>query len=163
MSRSAASPGARGATAKGARGFALLEVLITLGISLFALSALLRLQGELFRGDTQARARTQAVLLAEQRLEMLYGGISVAGTDAASDGMDAWTAALEPAEADMTPMYTRAWSVDDSGETARIEIRVTWSDHAGVARGLDLATLVDPVADNYGAAAWTAAGYIGLE
>lgn len=163
MSRPAASPGARGATAKGARGFALLEVLITLGVSLFALSALMRLQGDLFRGDAQARARTQAVLLAEQRMEALYGAISVAGTGAASDGTDAWTAALEPADADTTPMYTRAWSVDGAGDTARIEIRVTWSDHAGGVQGLDLATLVDPVADSYGAAAWTDTGYIGLE
>ncbi|MCC6207213.1 MAG: hypothetical protein IT488_03550 [Gammaproteobacteria bacterium] len=146
-----------------ARGFALLEVLITLVISLLALVALIRLQGDLLHGDAQARARTQAALLAEEQMEMLYGAIALDGPEAGSDGEDAWTIELDPADGDAITMYTRAWSIDDSGGSASINVSLQWNDRAGATRNIVLDTLVDPVTDSYGAAAWTDIDFIRLE
>lgn len=148
-----------------ARGYALLEVIITLVISLLALSALVKFQGELFRGDALARARSQAVLLAEQRVETLYGAIPAAGPEAAGDGADAWSAELEPVAGETPAMYARAWSVSGDGDTgtARIEVRVSWKDHAGAVQEVGVTTHVDPVAISYGAAGWAGAEFITLE
>ncbi|MCC6302605.1 MAG: prepilin-type N-terminal cleavage/methylation domain-containing protein [Gammaproteobacteria bacterium] len=146
-----------------ARGFALLEVLITLAVSLLALSALIRLQGELIRGDAAARVQTRAALLADQRLETLIGAIAADGPGAVAGGEDTWTMELEPAGEEAVAMYTRAWSVDDAGTSMRIGVRLTWNDHAGARRDILLETLVDPVADNYSAAAWTDVDFIRLE
>lgn len=146
-----------------ARGFALIEVQITLAVSLLVLIALLRLQGDLLRAGGDARAQTQAALLAEEQLESLYGAISVDGPTAAADGEDAWTTELEPAGEDATRLYTRTWSVDGAGDAVAIGVSLQWRDHAGAERHIVLDSLVDPVADSYGAAAWTDIDFIRLE
>lgn len=144
-------------------GFALLEVLITLAVSLLVLIALMRLQGNLLNGGAEARARTQAALLAEEQLETLHGAISLDGPGAATDGEDAWTAELEPAGEDATRLYTRTWSVDGAGTAVAISVGLQWRDRAGTVRHIALDSLVDPVADSYGAAAWTDIDFIRLE
>jgi len=146
-----------------ARGFALLEVLITLAVSLLVLIALMRLQGDLFHAGAEARAQTQAALLAEEQLETLYGAISVEGPGAAADGEDAWTAELEPAGEDDARMYTRTWSVEGAGAAVSLRVNLQWRGRAGAARSILLETLMDPVADGYGAAAWTDIDFIRLE
>lgn len=146
-----------------ARGFALIEVLITLAVSLLVLIALMRLQGDLLHAGGDARAQTQAALLAEEQLETLYGAISVDGPGAATDGEDAWTVELEPAGEDATRLYTRTWSVDGAGDAVAIGVSLQWRDRAGAERHIVLDSLVDPVADSYGAAAWTDIDFIRLE
>jgi Tfp pilus assembly protein PilV len=148
-----------------AAGFLLVEVLITLSVSLLALSALIRFQGELFQDDALARARTQAALLAEQRLETLYATIPAAGPDTVPDGSDAWAADLAAVDAGADPgaaVYTRTWStgIDTATGLARIEARVSWNDPAGHVYDVHLATLADTAAITYGAPALMDEGFI---
>jgi Tfp pilus assembly protein PilV len=154
----------RGAGLARTPGYALLEVLITLGVSLVALSALVKFQGELFRGDATARARSQAVLLAEQRLETLHAALTAGGVEAVAGGSDAWTSDLIPAGDDAAARYTRTWSVagDDVTATAQIEVAVEWSDPNGAAT-VHLATQMDSVPIAYGAARLIARDFIQLE
>lgn len=146
------------------RGYALLEVLATLLISLLALGALVRFQGDLFRSDGSARARSQAVLLAEQRLEALQGELPAAAPDIPLDGTDTWSVDLAPADAaDAT--YTRSWNIaaDAATGTFRIEVVVAWNDAAGRGDAVRLASLIDPVAVGHGSAAATYTEFIRLE
>jgi Tfp pilus assembly protein PilV len=147
--------------ARRAAGYALLEVLITLAVSLVALGALVKFQGELFRGDASARARSQAVFLAEQRLETLHAALIAGGVEAVTGGADAWTGELIPAGEEAAARYTRAWSVaeDDATDTALIEVTVNWSDTDGAAE-VRLATRADTVPIAYGAARLTARDYV---
>jgi Tfp pilus assembly protein PilV len=150
-----------------AAGFLLVEVLITLSISLLALSALIRFQGELFQDDALARARNQAALLAEQRLETLYSVIPAAGPETVPDGSDAWSADLAAVDTGADPgaaVYTRTWStsIDATTALARIEASVSWNDPAGHAYDVRLATLADTAAITYGAPALVAEDFIPL-
>jgi prepilin-type N-terminal cleavage/methylation domain-containing protein len=137
-----------------AAGFSLIEVLITLGVGLLASSALIRFQGELFRADTLARSRSQAALLAEQRLETLYAAISTAGPGTVPDGADTWSADLTATDA-AAAVYTRSWStaVDAATGLARIDVAVDWNDAAGDVYDVRLAALADTTAITYGAPA----------
>jgi Tfp pilus assembly protein PilV len=153
-----------------AAGFLLVEVLITLSVSLLALSALIRFQGVLFQDDALARARSQAALLAEQRLETQYAAIAAAGPEAVPDdpdGSDAWSADLAAVDAGADPgaaVYTRTWStsIDAATGLARIETSVNWNDPAGQAYEVRLVTLADTAAISYGAPALTDQEFIQL-
>jgi Tfp pilus assembly protein PilV len=148
---------------RAAAGYALIEVLITLAVSLISLSALARFQGELFRGDAAARARSQAVLLAEQRLESLHAALTAEGIEAVAGGSDEWTSDLSPAGDEDAARYSRTWSVveDDATATAQIEVTVEWNDPDGAAT-VQLATQVDSVPITYGAARLIARDFIQL-
>jgi Tfp pilus assembly protein PilV len=145
-------------------GYALLEVLVTLAVSLVALGALVKFQGVLFHGDAAARARSQAVLLAEQRLETLHAALIAEGIEAVDGGSDAWTGDLIPAGDDDAARYTRTWTIagDDATATAQINVTVEWNDPEGTAV-VHLATEVDSVPVAYGAARLIARDFIRLE
>lgn len=153
-----------GANINRTAGYLLIEVLITLSVSLLALSALIKFQGELFQGDTLARARSHAAFLAEQRLETLYAAIPGAGVETTSTGTDTLTADLSPA-VDTTAAYTRSWTVTAGGEagTAQVEVTVTWTDPADNSYDVRLASLIDPVAVSFGAPGLVARDFIRLE
>lgn len=148
-----------------AAGYGLLEVLITLAVSLITLSALARLQGELFRGDAQARARSQAVLLAEQRLEALHAALAAAGLEAAGDGADALNPDLAPVEEDATALYRRSWTVirDAATATAQIEVRVEWRDTGDRPQAVHLAALVASAPPGLAAARLAPVDFVRLE
>ncbi len=70
---------------------------------------------------------------------------------------------LEPAGEDDARMYTRTWSVEGAGAAVSLRVNLQWRGRAGAARSILLETLMDPVADGYGAAAWTDIDFIRLE
>jgi len=151
-------------TTRYAAAYALIEVLITLAVSLISLGALARFQGDLFRNDAAARARSQAILLAEQRLESLHAALTAEGVEAISSGSDAWTSDLMPVSNEDTARYTRTWSVtaDDATATTQIDVAIEWNEPEGAAT-VQLATQVDSAPITYGAARLIARGFIQLE
>lgn len=136
-----------------ASGYLLLEVLITLSVSLLALTALVKFQGELFRSDLAARARIHAAFLAEQRLEHLFVTIRSEGLEAAPGGTDALDAELALAAPAEAARYTRSWSVDADPEagTAQLEVTVSWADLADNLHEITLASCADTAVAAYAA------------
>lgn len=116
-------------------GCTLIEALVTLALLSFAMSALVRLQLDLLQATGLGKARSEALALAEARLEDLrtitqdapYGEGPGALLDiAGSNGL-----------------FDLHWSIGPTsgGALYALEVRVRWTDAKGVQRELGLAGL----------------------
>jgi prepilin-type N-terminal cleavage/methylation domain-containing protein len=106
------------------QGFTLIEVMISI-----LLAALLVIGAvALFRIETRAssfsRRQTEAVVLAQDKLEELR---TVAQPTAAGTGADAGTI-NEQGVVVTGAMYTRTWIIANSNDVFDIEVHVSWDD-----------------------------------
>lgn len=139
FSRARAGVGSRAA----ARGFSLLEALIAMLVLAFGMLAIAGLQATLTRGSDSAKQRSEAVRLAQLKLEELrsFDGIT-AGSGAYTYGTDVVSSAspqnLTPTASNTT--FTRSWTVlRADGTTAStvddtqkwITVTVDWADREG--------------------------------
>ncbi|ANX03026.1 hypothetical protein [Immundisolibacter cernigliae] len=90
------------------RGLSLVEVFVALLVLSVGLIALAKLQVDLVRGSSDARARTIALSLAEEKIEDLR-------TFVKTDSVVAWTAA-----AAQSPTFEPAWSHIDTSKGGRL-------------------------------------------
>ncbi|MGZ8928612.1 MAG: type IV pilus modification PilV family protein, partial [Methylobacter sp.] len=103
------------------RGIGLIEVLITSVMIAIGLMALTSLQGSLMNSSGDTKARSEAVKLAETKLEQFRNNISKTGFDTdlatGNDSVDGTNAT-----------FTRSWTVTDAASPARknIGVQVTW-------------------------------------
>ena len=134
-------------------GFSLLEVLITIGVLAVGLVAMARFQATVLQGSSLARERSEAVALAEQKIEQLRNYRDVANSSVALD-YDDIAASCATAGTTETAVYSNS---GNSGNTVylrtctsaepdisgaysytKITVRVTWLRPGG--------TVVDPEA-----------------
>jgi type IV pilus modification protein PilV len=144
-----------------AKGFSLIEVLVSVIVLSFGLLALAALQGSLFKASAEAKAQSVGLGLAQEKLEYFRGYNTMADFQAIADGSD-----TPPATSGVS--YSRSWTVAryaypkaggnfaqvaDTGATAsgyvtnnefkRIAVNVTWTDAEGKGQTV---TLEDAIA-----------------
>lgn len=110
-------------------GFTITEALITLLILAIGLAGVSRLQRETQRGFGQAKARSEALALAERKLESLR-------TITTADPYQADDSGQAEGLAGSNSRYDLIWRITPDALAARYRIRVTvrWQDPAGEQR-----------------------------
>lgn len=103
------------------RGLSLVEVFVALLVLSVGLIALAKLQVDLVRGGADARARTIALSLAEEKVEDLR-------TFALTDGSGAWSTSNA-----VNPAFVMAWSYIDTNTGGRLVPQATYSSALEVA------------------------------
>jgi type IV pilus modification protein PilV len=103
------------------RGLSLVEVFVALLVLSVGLIALAKLQVDLVRGGADARARTIALSLAEEKVEDLR-------TFARTDGSGAWSTSNA-----VNPAFVMAWSYIDDNTGGRLVPQATYSSALEVA------------------------------
>ena len=118
-------------------GFSLLEALIALLVMSFGMLALASMQLSLSRSADVAKQRTEAMRLAQERIETLRSFVSSAAWDALANGSDTATA-------NTNTTYTRTWTFGGTiTETMRpIQVMVTWNDRSGTADYVTLSSVI---------------------
>ncbi|MBL4712398.1 MAG: prepilin-type N-terminal cleavage/methylation domain-containing protein [Gammaproteobacteria bacterium] len=138
------------------RGFTLLEALIAFVVLAGGLLAVFRFHSTTMETTAESKIRSEAVALAEQKLEELrsYFGVDDAGgndfdTDMPSLSNTNFIAEVNtgenlPAEfaADgYAAAFTRNWSVRGTNPR-QVDVRVIWTDRVGAAQRVQLSTLI---------------------
>lgn len=143
-----------------ARGFSLIEVLVSVVVMSFGLLALAALQSSLFKSGAESRAQSAALALATEKIEYFEGYRDRDEFQAFTDGNDAAVTIDGVA-------YTRSWTVErfaypeaggsfaavaDTGATAanhvsnnefkRIQVGVAWTDATGSSQKVELETAI---------------------
>jgi prepilin-type N-terminal cleavage/methylation domain-containing protein len=108
------------------RGFTITEALITLLILAIGLAGVSRLQREVLRGFGQAKARSEALALAEQQLETLRTVTQPEAYSADDSGELLHLAGTNS-------RYDLHWQITPAslGDHYRLHISVQWQDPAG--------------------------------
>ncbi len=106
-------------------GFTLVEAMVALLILSVGLLALGRLQGTVTQSSAQAKARTEALRLAEGKIETLRGFNSMATLSGYANGSDTVTGT--------NALFTRSWNWTTTAipATRSVNLTVTWSDRSG--------------------------------
>ncbi|MEW6352825.1 MAG: prepilin-type N-terminal cleavage/methylation domain-containing protein [Pseudomonadota bacterium] len=140
------------------RGFSLIEVLITVAVLATGLAAMARFQGVVLQGSSLARERSEAVALAEQKIEQLRNyrqlqtitnTVSATGVIDFSDIQDANacpTSGRSETINTATAVYTRTCysappTVSSSYSYITITVQVSWS-RPGASGNSDAANVI---------------------
>lgn len=137
-------------------GIGIIEVMIALIIVAVGLIGLSRFNIKLLQDSTISKERSEAVSLAEQKLEELRNIDRLPGSsDTYTDITDA-TETVGPAgsgadvEVDgLLTTYTRSWSVTESadGGIKSVDVSMTWSDRSGEVSNNTSISIADAVSD----------------
>lgn len=110
-------------------GSSLLEVLISLTVLSFAFTSLVSFQAILFYNSNQAKLRTDAVAIADAKLEEFRHFNNIALFDAISSGSETIGPKNSGAAIELSglkAMFTRKWSVTNTNTHKVIAVTVTW-------------------------------------
>ncbi len=122
-------------------GFSLLEMLITIIVLASGLLAIASMYGAILSANTLSKQRSEAVVLAEKKLEELRGQ-SYASLVSATDTVTAASSSGSSAN------YQRSWSVAAaSGGLAYkdVGVTVTWTDSKNQSQNIVLSTRISNV------------------
>lgn len=114
------------------RGFTLIEILVSLIILSGGLLAVAKFQVFVLQSGTDGKQRTEAVLLGQQKLELLRSFVQIAACSACTN----YSANIANGNDTVTgrnAVFTRAWTVTTSTNPAykTVEMKVTWADMHG--------------------------------
>jgi Tfp pilus assembly protein PilV len=122
-------------------GFVLLEALIALLIVSIGLLAISKLEGLTISAAGEARSRSEAVTLAQKKLEQLRNWVTSASFTA---GMVNGTSSYSGTNA----AYNYAWTISAGAAGTLVQLTTTWTDRFGTGQSIDLNSLVawdDPI------------------
>ena len=119
-------------------GFSLIEILVTLVVLGVGLIALARFQVTMMQGGTLARERTEAVTLAQEKMEQLrsYRSTKTLANEFDYGDIISSTNTTKETVSGINAIYTRVWSVTTSVANAAyqykdVTVTVTWPSKAG--------------------------------
>jgi Tfp pilus assembly protein PilV len=130
------------------QGFSIVEALIASLIVAVGIIGLARLQGITLLNSSESRARTDALNLAQEKIEELRSFSNQTTYDVLSDGENANT---EPSMAGANTNFTRTWRITDCANSMNcklVNVSVNWSDSRGEAQEIQLTSYIrqiDPV------------------
>jgi Tfp pilus assembly protein PilV len=140
---------------RGQSGFAIAESLIALVIMGFGMFSLSSMQMALSRHADDARQRTEAVRMAQEKMEQLrsYTGIetSVPGPDTLSANALNWNALHNGQDSTTSnAVYVRSWTLGGNTENPMraATVQVAWADRTNAAQTVTLSSILsrsDPV------------------
>lgn len=106
------------------RGFVLIEAMVALVVMALGILGVAKLNALFIEVGGQAKARTQAVQLAESRLEQLRNMVVEGQFIAIADGSDSITG--------QTAVFSRSWEVVSNGtDGVAVSVLVSWTDRTG--------------------------------
>jgi|UPI0005612AF3 type IV pilus modification protein PilV len=115
---------------KAQQGIGLIEVLIAAVVIAVGLLSLASLQGELMHSSGESKARSEAVKLAEEKLEQFRNNILKASTDPSKSSFDVDLATGTGTESinGSNATFARSWTLTDatSPDRKNISVKVTW-------------------------------------
>lgn len=121
-------------------GFVLIEALIALLLVSVGLLAISKLQVLSIAGAGEAKARSRAMTLSQQKLEQLRNILLL--TDFNAGPLVSGTSNVAP-QGDDTATYTMTWTVSlTAPEQQLLQIRTTWTDRFNQPQQLDLNSLI---------------------
>ncbi|MCB8745434.1 InlB B-repeat-containing protein [Rhodoferax sp. U2-2l] len=128
-------------------GFAIIEALVALVVVGFGMLALAGMQGALTRNVDVAQQRTEAVRLAQEKMEQLryIKGIAVPASAASTPVAGYWdTLANGSDEITTNAVFTRAWTFGGAVADAMrsVTVTVTWTDRANEAQSVTLNSVI---------------------
>jgi Tfp pilus assembly protein PilV len=110
----------------GARGFTLTEVMVAMSLTMLSMTGSIGLLSWIMQGSAHSGHMTEAVTLGQggidDLLEHRYSQISSGNNT--------------------TGIYTRTWTVTESGNVKSIDMQVAWKSSRGKARTVSLDTMV---------------------
>jgi prepilin-type N-terminal cleavage/methylation domain-containing protein len=115
-------------------GSSLIEVLVSLAVLSVGLVSLTSFQGRLVHDSHVAKLRTDAVQVAEARLEQFRHYTSLADYDNYASGSDTVGPTGSGADVqidNLTETFTRTWQVTDAGNVKTFVLTVTWPGKSG--------------------------------
>ncbi len=132
------------------RGFTLVEALISMIIMAAGLIAIAQFHAISLSGSANAKARTQATMLAREKIDNLGSSLNLARFDALAGDSDS------PGEvhtgAKFNESFSRSWRVtnddidsDSNMDQKRIEVTVSWTDRLGAFNSVSLESIVHRV------------------
>lgn len=141
------------------RGFALLDALVAFAVIAFGMLALVSMQSTLSRSADVAKQRTEAMRLAQDKIEELrsYTGISSGAINwnnlaNGSDTISSYTVAGVTQNTNTS--FTRTWTLGGAvGDSQRpLNVTVAWTDRANEAQQVTISSViakVDPADSGY--------------
>ena len=137
------------ASRRGQLGFSIIESLIALVIMGFGILSLAGMQVALSRSSDDAKQRTEAVRLAQEKIESFrsYTGIAstVVGQGTTSTTALNWSVLAGSTDIITTnAAYTRTWALGGSSDDSMrgLTVDVAWTDRAGVNQTVSLSSVV---------------------
>lgn len=128
------------------KGFSLIEALVAFVITAAGLIALASFQAGLFSTSGYNKARTEALSLAQEKIEELkqYTLLSEDNfIDNNADGvMDADDTYTEAPIDGQNAQFTRSWELTTVGQEKQIDVTVSWNDSANQAQSVMLGTVL---------------------
>ena len=116
-------------------GFTIVELLIALSLMFVSLLGMMSLQVIAQRAARQSRAMTEAVALAQDRLEMTRRLPVIGLTGSAEAALD------EKGQAIASGAYRRTMTVTPTPGGSLVRVDVSWTDFAGKAHAVTLRTI----------------------
>lgn len=127
------------------QGISLIEVLIALLVLAGGIITLAKFQGDLLRARVDLNQQSQAVMLAQNKIEDLrhYTVINTTGGKKAYDDIASGTSTVSGT----STTYTVTWTVTDNSSPPHKVVRVTvsWTDSKNVAQSVTLDSIVGKV------------------
>lgn len=129
------------------RGFTLMEAMVAMLITSFGLLALAGINLKLARNEDVAKQRSEAVRLAQERIEALRSFTQIdaaAGTLAWSDLATGNDSISGSATYHTNTSYTRSWRVLDSASdpVRRVQVTMDWIDRVGEAQSVTFGSMI---------------------
>lgn len=122
------------------RGFTLVEALITLLVMSFGMLALSGMQLSLSRNADAARQRTEAMRLAQARIEQMRSFTGISTGAVSWNGLDAMADTRTTTNTTYTVSSTMSGA--DTDALRPVNVQVIWTDRAGATQSLNVATVI---------------------
>lgn len=125
-------------------GMTLIEVLIALAILATGVIVLVKFQGDLLRNVSQSQQQSEAMVIAEGKMDELrnYSVIETTGGATAYDDISSGTSSV----VGNNVTYTLTWTVTNVSSPPHKSIRVTvsWTDSGNKSESITLDSIVSP-------------------
>jgi Tfp pilus assembly protein PilV len=133
-------------TRKRQRGFTLSEAVVAFGITATGLLAVASFQGDLITDSAYNKARSEALALAEQKIEE-FKHYTLADEDTYIDDdgdgvMDPDGNYSDPAIDGQNAVFTRSWDLDTGNDGRAVDVTVTWTDSNNVDQSVALSASI---------------------
>jgi len=127
---------------KKSKGFSFIEVLVTLLVISVGLLAISSFQGKLLKDNTMANQKSEAIIMAQQKIEELRNFEQVLSS-AGKTTYEDMAAGTEAITAENT-IYTRTWTIAENTALAykTITLNVSWTAPDGSAEMVTVSSII---------------------